>query len=343
MTGGPVLVTGGAGYIGSHVVRQLGERGRGAVVLDSLDTGFREAVLHGTLAVGDAGDRGLVRGLLRRYRVKSVLHLAARTVVPESVADPLRYYRDNTGASLALLESCVAEGVEHFIFSSSAAVYGAPDAPLVSERAPAEPVNPYGASKLMTERMLRDVSAATGMRHTILRYFNVAGADPGGRIGQSTKNATLLVKAACEAALGARAGLSIHGTDFPTPDGTGVRDYIHVEDLADAHILALRSLEEGGKSDTFNCGYGRGASVREVVAAVERAAGVSIDAREAPRRPGDPARLVADAARIREALGWTPRFDDLDEIAKTALRWERILQRRARQPSAPAGLPIPSS
>ena len=227
-----------------------------------------------------------MRDLLRRFRVNSVIHLAAHTSVAESVADPLRYYRNNTGASRALIECCVAEGVERFIFSSSAAVYGAPDVDRVTERTPTDPVNPYGASKSMTERMLRDVSAATGMRHTILRYFNVAGADPRGRIGQSTKNATLLVKVACETALGKRGHMAIHGTDYPTADGTCVRDYIHVEDLADAHILALRSLEEGAESDTFNCGYGRGYSVREVIAAVERAAGVPIDAREAPRRRG---------------------------------------------------------
>lgn len=324
-----VLVTGGAGYVGSHVVRQLHERGWRTVVLDTLDTGFRDAVLHGELTVGDIADRELVRGLLRRYRVKSVLHLAARTVVAESVADPLKYYRDNTGASRALIESCVAEGVGNFVFSSTAAVYGAPDAPLIGERTPAQPINPYGASKAMTERMLRDVSAATGLRHAILRYFNVAGADPQGRIGQSTAKATLLFKVACETALGRRDSMPIHGTDYPTPDGTAIRDYIHVEDLADAHILVLRALEEGGESDTFNCGYGRGYSVREVVAAVEKAAGAPIDARDAPRRPGDPPRLVADATRIREMLGWTPKFDDLDEIARTALAWERVLAGRA--------------
>lgn len=323
----PVLVTGGAGYVGSHIVRQFGEHGRDVVVLDTLDTGFREAILCGALVEGDVADRDLVRGILRRYRVKSVVHLAAHTVVSESVADPLRYYRNNTSASCALIESCVAEGVERFIFSSSAAVYGAPDVDPVTERTPTNPVNPYGASKLMTERMLRDVSAATGMRHAILRYFNVAGADPRGRIGQSTKNATLLVKVACETALGKRGHMPIHGTDYPTPDGTAIRDYIHVEDLADAHVLALGALEEGAESDTFNCGYGRGYSVREVIAAVERAAGAAIDAREAPRRAGDPPRLVADASRIREALAWTPRFDDLDEIARTALCWEcKLLQ-----------------
>ena len=236
--------------------------------------------------------------------------------------DPLR-------ASCAFIESCVAEGVENFILSSTAAVYGAPDAEFIGEETAAEPVNPYGASKLMTERMLRDVSAATGMRHAILRYFNVAGADPQRRIGQSTEKATLLFKVACETALGKRGHMPIHGTDYLTPDGTAIRDYIHVEDLADAHIFALRSLEEGGGSHTFNCGYGKGYSVREVIAAVEKAAGVSIDAREAPRRPGDPPRLVADASRIREMLGWAPKFDDLDEIARTSLAWERILAGRA--------------
>ena len=322
----PVLVTGGAGYIGSHIVKRLGERGRNVVVLDSLETGFREAVLYGTLIVCDVADHDVVRDILRRYRVKSVIHLAAHTIASESVVDPMRYYRNNTSASCAFVESCIAEGVEQFIFSSSAAVYGAPNELFVSEHTPADPVNPYGASKLMTERMLRDVSAVTGMRHIIIRYFNVAGADPQGRIGQSTNNATLLIKVACETALGKRDHMLIHGTDFPTPDGTGVRDYIHVEDLADAHILALRSMEDGENSDTFNCGYGRGYSVREVIAAVERAAGVSINAREAPRRAGDPPRLVADATRIREMLGWTPRFDDLDEVVTTSFEWERILR-----------------
>ena len=240
---GHVLVTGGAGYIGSHVVRRLHEDGRDTVVVDTLDTGFRGAVLHGELVVGDVSDGALVRDVLRRFRVTSVLHLAAHASVAESVADPLRYYRNNTAASCALIESCVAEGVEHFIFSSSAAVYGAPATPLVGEATPAQPISPYGASKLMSERILRDVSAATGMRCTILRYFNVAGADPKSRIGQSTRRTTALVKVACETALGKREHMFIHGTDYPTPDGTCVRDFIHVEDLANVHVHVLRSLE----------------------------------------------------------------------------------------------------
>ena len=327
---GHVLVTGGAGYIGSHVVRRLHEDGRDTVVVDTLDTGFRDAVLHGELVVADVSDGALVRDVLRRFRVTTVLHLAAHVSVAESVADPLRYYRNNTAASCALIESCVAEGVEHFIFSSSAAVYGAPDTPLVGEATPALPISPYGASKLMSERMLRDVSAATGMRCTILRYFNVAGADPESRIGQSTRGATALVKVACETALGKRGHMFIHGTDYPTPDGTCVRDFIHVEDLANVHVHVLRSLEAGAESQTFNCGYGRGYSVREVIAAVERAAGAAIDVREAPRRRGDPPRLVADPTRLREQLGWAPEFDDLHRIATTSLAWERRL---------PAGAP----
>ena len=329
-----VLVTGGAGYIGSHIVRQMGECGWNVVVLDTLEAGFRNAVLHGELVMGDVADRDLVRSVLRRFGVKFVLHLAASAVASESVADPLRYYRNNTAATCAFIESCVAGGVEHFIFSSTAAVYGAPEGGLVSERAPANPISPYGASKLMTERMLRDVSAAAGMRHTILRYFNVAGADPQGRIGQSTEGATHLVKVACETALGRRDRMPIHGTDFPTPDGTAIRDYIHVEDVADIHIRALRSLQAGARSGTFNCGYGRGYSVREVIAAVERAAGVSISTYETPRRAGDPARLVADSALVRKTLDWTPGFDDLDGIARTSLAWERVSMERA-QPLPP--------
>ncbi len=318
-----VLVTGGAGYIGSHVVRQLGEAGHRVVTLDNLSTGFRDAVLHGDLVVGDTGDEDLVADTLSRYAVDTVMHFAAHTIVPESVADPLKYYGNNTCATRSLLAACQRHGVGRFVFSSTAAVYGMPASGIAAEDTPTAPINPYGASKLMSEQMLRDLSAASGMRHVILRYFNVAGADPGGRIGQSTRKATLLIKVACEAVLGLRPALSIFGTDYPTPDGTGVRDYIHVEDLADAHLKALAYLQDGGESQVLNCGYGRGYSVREVLAAVGRAHGAPVPFVEAPRRAGDPPSLIADAGRIRDVLGWTPKHDDLDAIVATALAWEK--------------------
>lgn len=318
-----ILVTGGAGYIGSHVVRQLGELGHRLVVLDNLSKGFREAVLYGDLVVGDTGDRDLVARLLHEYRVSSVLHFAAHTIVPESVADPLKYYRNNTCNTRNLLECCAEAGVRRFIFSSTAAVYGIPAAVPVTEAAPTLPINPYGMSKLMSEHMLRDLSAATPLRHVILRYFNVAGSDPGARIGQSTPQATLLIKVACEHAVGRRPSVSIFGTDYPTRDGTGIRDYIHVEDLADAHVRALDYLAAGGASTTLNCGYGHGYSVREVLDAVERMGGSPLQVREEPRRPGDPPELVAGAERIRSLLGWTPRYDDLEAIVRTSLAWER--------------------
>lgn len=324
-----ILVTGGAGYIGSHVVRQLGAAGERIVVLDNLSTGFADSVLAGDFVRGDCGDRVLVRRLLEEYRVSAVMHFAAHTIVPESVANPLKYYGNNTCKTRNLLDSCAIAGVKHFVFSSTAAVYGIPEQPdAIDEQAPTQPINPYGQSKLMSEIMLRDLAAATDLRHITLRYFNVAGSDPGGRIGQSTAKATLLTKVACEAAVGKREQIAIFGTDYPTDDGTGVRDYIHVEDLAAAHLLALDHLRDGGDSMTLNCGYGHGYSVREVLAAVERAAGAPLPIVEQPRRAGDPPALVADARRIRQYLGWQPAYDDLDTIVQTSLAWERKLLAR---------------
>ncbi|TAL89538.1 MAG: UDP-glucose 4-epimerase GalE [Rhodanobacter sp.] len=320
-----ILVTGGAGYIGSHVVLQLIEAGERVVVLDDLSTGFRDAVGGATLVVGNVGDPALVANVLREHDVDTVMHFAARTIVPESVADPLRYYGNNTCATRNLLACCRDAGVARIVFSSTAAVYGTPTGGVAGEDTPTAPINPYGSSKLMSEWMLRDLAAAGGPRYVVLRYFNVAGCDPEGRIGQSTKNATLLIKVACEAALGKRPRLSIFGTDYPTPDGTGIRDYIHVVDLARAHLDALRYLREGGASATLNCGYGHGYSVREVLAAVARAHGAPVPFVEEPRRAGDPPSLIAVSDRIRATLGWQPRHDDLDFIAHTALAWEKKL------------------
>lgn len=322
-----ILVTGGAGYIGSHVVRQLGERGEKIVVLDNLSTGFRSAVLHGELVVGDTGDRALVAHILSEHKVDTVMHFAAHTIVPESVSNPLKYYSNNTCSTRNLLQGCQEAGVKQFVFSSTAAVYGIPDGGVASEDSQKQPINPYGTSKLMSEWMLRDLAFATGLRYVVLRYFNVAGSDPKGRIGQSTINGTLLTKVACETAVGKRPHISVFGTDFPTPDGTGVRDYIHVEDLASAHLKALDYLRSGGEPQTVNCGYGRGYSVREVIAAVNRLHGTPIKVIEEPRRAGDPPSLIAKAQRVREILGWQPQFDDLDVIVRSQLAWEkRLLQ-----------------
>jgi UDP-glucose 4-epimerase len=320
-----ILVTGGAGYIGSHVVKQLGEQGENVVVLDDLSTGFASAVLHGKLVEGSTDDKALLTRLFSEYDFETVMHFAAKTIVPESVAEPLKYYRNNTCNTEALLECAADAGVKHFVFSSTAAVYGLPAEGVAREESPLAPINPYGTSKLMSEWMLRDLSIASDMRHVALRYFNVAGADPAGKIGQSTAKATLLIKVACEAAVGKRSHLSIFGTDYDTPDGTGVRDYIHVEDLATAHLNALAYLRGGGDSATLNCGYGHGYSVREVLDTVQRVSGTKLDIREEERRPGDPASLVAEARRARRTLGWQPEFDDLEKIVGTSLAWEKKL------------------
>ncbi|MFQ5487858.1 MAG: UDP-glucose 4-epimerase GalE [Gammaproteobacteria bacterium] len=323
-----ILVTGGAGYIGSHVVKQLGRSGRKVMVLDNLSTGFRESVLYGELVEGNSGDMRLVNQLLRERDIGAVLHFAAHIVVPESVSDPLKYYRNNTCNTRNLLECCAAAGVEHFIFSSTAAVYGIPDDTFIAEDAPTAPINPYGSSKLMSEWMLRDLAAAHPLRYVILRYFNVAGADPEGQIGQSTPEATHLIKVACEAATGKREGLAIFGTDYPTADGTCIRDYIHVDDLAAAHLRALDYLATGKPSTILNCGYGHGYSVREVLDAVQRVSGQALRITETGRRAGDPPALTADSRRIREVLGWQPCHDDLEFIVRTALDWERKLAAR---------------
>ncbi|MEY4762394.1 MAG: hypothetical protein RLZZ200_2250 [Pseudomonadota bacterium] len=325
--GSTILVTGGAGYIGSHTALQLRARGDKVVILDNLYTGFRQAVGDATFVEGNVGDGALVRRILKEHGIDTVIHFAAHTIVPESVSDPLKYYGNNTCQTRNLLESCLHGGVKHVVFSSTAAVYGMPESGIAVEESRLAPINPYGTSKLMSEWMLRDVAAATSLRYVALRYFNVAGSDPQGRIGQSTRKATLLTKVACEAAVGKRPHVSIYGTDYYTPDGTGLRDYIHVDDLARAHLDAVDYLRAGGASEVMNCGYGHGFSVREVLRAVERVSGRPLVIREEPRRAGDPPRLIADASKIRRVLGWTPRLDDLDQIVTHALRWEEKLAR----------------
>jgi UDP-glucose 4-epimerase len=321
-----VLVTGGAGYIGSHMVLALRDAGEAVVVVDDLSTGVRDAVPPEVeLVVGDVSDEILVSSLIRRLGITELAHFAARIVVPDSVADPLGYYLANTAKTRTLLATAIASGVERVVFSSTAAVYGEPESSPVSEDAPTAPINPYGRSKLMSEWMLQDASRAHDMSYAALRYFNVAGADPQGRSGQSTPNATHLIKVACQAALGIRERLDIFGTDYPTHDGSCVRDYIQVGDLADAHVLALGYLRDGGESAVLNCGYGTGYSVLEVVETVKRVSGVDFEARLCGRRAGDPAALVANADRIRDRLGWRPKCDDLEQIVVQALDWERRL------------------
>lgn len=322
-----ILVTGGCGYIGSHVVRQLTESGRRVVVYDNLTTGFKNALIHGEeLVEGELADREALDELFQKYRPATVLHFAAAIIAPESVSKPLKYYGNNTRNTFGLLEICVKYGVQRFIFSSTAAVYGFPDGGVATEESAPSPINPYGTSKLMSEWMLRDVAAAHGMKYAALRYFNVAGADPLARMGQRTPEATHLIKVACQAALGIRDRVSIYGTDYPTPDGTGIRDYIHIEDLAAAHLSALAYLEKGGAPITMNVGYGRGSSVREVLEVVKKVSGVDFPVAEAEKRAGDPAALVARADKIRLQTGWTPRFDNLETIVADAWRWENKLQ-----------------
>ena len=327
-----VLVTGGAGYIGSHMVLALLDAGHEeVVVLDDLSTGFDWAVPEGVkLVVGDVADQALVTQTILQHRIDALVHFAAKIVVPESVADPLGYYLANTVKTRALIEASVRAGVKNVIFSSTAAVYGEPEASPVPEDLPLKPINPYGRSKLMSEWMIADAAAAHGFSYVVLRYFNVAGADPEGRSGQSTPNATHLIKVATQAALGQRARLDVFGTDYPTPDGSCLRDYIQVSDLAEAHRLALDHLRSGGESLTLNCGYGRGYSVLEVVEVVKRISGRDFEVRLCPRRAGDPAQIVAEAARIRDRLGWQPRHDDLDAIVGQALAWEERLEKRNR-------------
>jgi UDP-glucose 4-epimerase len=331
-----VLVTGGAGYIGSHMVWELLDAGEEVVVLDRLSTGHAWAVApRARLVVGDIGDTSLVASLIREERIDAIVHFAGSVVVPESIADPLGYYLNNTSKTRDLIETAVAGGVRHLVFSSTAAIYGDPVAGPIDEDVSPQPVTPYGKSKLMSEWMLRDTAAAHDLSVAVLRYFNVAGCDPSGRTGQSTPGATHLVKVACEAATGKRSFIEVFGTDYPTPDGSCVRDFIHVSDLVAAHRLALGSLRQNGRSLTLNCGYGRGYSVLQVLESVKRVTGRSLDVRLAPRREGDLASVVANTDRIRSELGWVPELDDLDAIVATSIEWEETLGRMADPEAGP--------
>jgi UDP-glucose 4-epimerase len=326
-----VLVTGGAGYIGSHMALRLADGGEQVVVLDNLTTGFDWAIdPRATFVTGNAGDMEFVGDVLQTHKISEIVHFAGSIVVPESVTDPLKYYANNTATSRSLIEAAVKGGVKHMVFSSTAAVYGMTGLDPVAEDTQLNPMSPYGRSKLMTEMMLADVAAAHPLTYGALRYFNVAGADPKRRSGQSSPTATHLIKVACQAALGSRSFMEIFGTDYPTPDGTCVRDYIHVTDLVEAHALLLTYLRQGGASTTLNCGYGRGYSVRQVIDTVKKVSGVDFAVKEAPRRAGDPPAIVAGAQKVRALLGWQPAHDDLDEIVTSAYAWEQYLLTRNR-------------
>lgn len=323
-----VLVTGGAGYIGSHVVRQLGEAGHDIVVFDNLSTGYRWAVTFGELVIGDLADEDAIEAVFSQHNFKAVLHFAANIVVPESVANPLKYYSNNTRNTLNLLRVIERHKTPYMVFSSTAAVYGMPEEKVLAESQPLVPINPYGASKMMSERMIMDLAAASSLNYVILRYFNVAGANPDGLLGQATPEATHLLKVACECVTGQREGMSVFGTDYDTRDGTCVRDYIHVEDLAKAHVMALEFMHKGGESQVLNCGYGRGFTVSEVIDVVKRLSGNDFPVERVGRRAGDPDALMADNSKITRTLGWTPDYDNLDTIVGTALAWEAIWQKR---------------
>lgn len=323
-----ILVTGGAGYVGSHAVRALSDAGYDVVVLDDLSTGFSFAVSDANLVVGDVGDPEILQTLFGQHRFLAVLHFAGHIWVGESIRDPAKYYRNNVASALNLFETAARHHVPHLVLSSTAAVYGEPRATRLKESLPLAPTTPYGASKMMAERLLADIAASSGMTFAILRYFNVAGADPASRIGEATPDNRHIIKIACEAALGLRPGMQLNGTDYPTDDGTCIRDYLHVDDLAMAHLDALRYLKNGGSSTICNCGYGRGLSNRQIIEMVKEVSGVDFDVREGPRRVGDPAHLVACNDRIKNLLGWTPRYDDLRYIIETAWRWEGVWQER---------------
>jgi len=325
-----VLVTGGAGYIGSHVVKQLGAAGHDIVVYDNLSTGYEWAVTSGELVIGDVGDFDKLDSVFTEHDFEAVLHFAANIVVPESVENPLKYYRNNTRNTLNLLGVIEKHKTPYMVFSSTAAVYGMPDEKVLAEDMPLLPINPYGASKMMSEQMIRDLSFASGLKHVILRYFNVAGADITSRLGQATPEATHLIKVACECVTGAREGMMIFGTDYETRDGTCIRDYIHVDDLAKAHVMALDYMAKGGESDILNCGYGRGFTVQEVIDAVKEHSGKDFPAENVARRAGDPDALMANNAKIKRVLGWEPDHDDLGVIVKSALDWEAVWQERQK-------------